>query len=134
MTTQIIDGCVEVTLKKADDFLKIRETLSRIGIASKRDKTLYQSCHILHKQGKYYIVHFKELFMLDGKPSDFSETDIARRNAIANLLAEWSLCDLVDPKKSEDPVVQINTLKILPYKEKAEWKLETKYNVGNSVI
>ena len=90
MTTQIIDGFVEVTLKKADDFLKIRETLSRIGIASKRDKTLYQSCHILHKQGKYYIVHFKELFMLDGKPSDFSETDIARRNAIANLLAEWS--------------------------------------------
>ena len=88
MTTQIIDGFVEVTLKKADDFLKIRETLSRIGIASKRDKTLYQSCHILHKQGKYYIVHFKELFMLDGKPSDFSETDVARRNAIANLLAD----------------------------------------------
>jgi len=131
---EIIESFVEIRLKHPDDFLKIRETLSRIGIASKREKKLYQSCHILHKQGKYYLVHFKELFKLDGKPSDFyeSETDIARRNSIANLISEWGLCELVDPSKSESPTTPVNTLKILSYKEKNDWILETKYNVGNS--
>ena len=131
---ELIESFVEIRLKHADDFLKIRETLSRIGIASKREKKLYQSCHILHKQGKYYLVHFKELFKLDGKPSDFyeSETDIARRNSIANLISEWGLCELVDPSKSESPTTPVNTLKILSYKEKNDWILETKYNVGNS--
>ena len=131
---ELIESFVEIRLKHPDDFLKIRETLSRIGIASKREKKLYQSCHILHKQGKYYLVHFKELFKLDGKPSDFyeSETDIARRNSIANLISEWGLCELVDPSKSESPTTPVNTLKILSYKEKNYWILETKYNVGNS--
>tara|TARA_B000000557_G_C20682685_1_gene403780 strand:+ start:371 stop:772 length:402 start_codon:yes stop_codon:yes gene_type:complete len=131
---ELIESFVEIRLKHPDDFLKIRETLSRIGIASKREKKLYQSCHILHKQGKYYLVHFKELFKLDGKPSDFyeSETDIARRNSIANLISEWGLCELVDPSKSESPTTPVNTLKILSYKEKNDWILETKYNVGNS--
>jgi len=131
---EIIESFVEIRLKHPDDFLKIRETLSRIGIASKREKKLYQSCHILHKQGKYYLVHFKELFKLDGKPSDFyeSETDMARRNSIANLISEWGLCELVDPSKSESPTTPVNTLKILSYKEKNDWILETKYNVGNS--
>ena len=131
---ELIESFVEIRLKHPDDFLKIRETLSRIGIASKREKKLYQSCHILHKQGKYYLVHFKELFKLDGKPSDFyeSETDIARRNSIANLISEWGLCELVEPSKSESPTTPVNTLKILSYKEKNDWILETKYNVGNS--
>ena len=131
---ELIESFVEIRLKHPDDFLKIRETLSRIGIASKREKKLYQSCHILNKQGKYYLVHFKELFKLDGKPSDFyeSETDIARRNSIANLNSEWGLCELVDPSKSESPTTPVNTLKILSYKEKNDWILETKYNVGNS--
>ena len=131
---ELIESFVEIRLKHPDDFLKIRETLSRIGIASKREKKLYQSCHILHKQGKYYLVHFKELFKLDGKPSDFyeSDTDMARRNSIANLISEWGLCELVDPSKSESPTTPVNTLKILSYKEKNDWILETKYNVGNS--
>ena len=131
---ELIESFVEIRLKHPDDFLKIRETLSRIGIASKREKKLYQSCHILHKQGKYYLVHFKELFKLDGKPSDFyeSETDMARTNSIANLISEWGLCELVDPSKSESPTTPVNTLKILSYKEKNDWILETKYNVGNS--
>ena len=122
---EIIESFVEISLKHPDDFLKIRETLSRIGIASKREKKLYQSCHILHKQGKYYLVHFKELFKLDGKPSDFyeSETDMARRNSIANLISEWGLCELVDPSKSESPTTPVNTLKILSYKEKNDWIL-----------
>ena len=130
---ELIESFVEIRLKHPDDFLKIRETLSRIGIASKREKKLYQSCHILHKQGKYYLVHFKELFKLDGKPSDFyeSETDIARRNSIANLISEWGLCELVDPSKSESPTTPVNTLKILSYKEKNDWILETKYNIGS---
>ena len=131
---ELIESFVEIRLKHPDDFLKIRETLSRSGIASKREKKLYQSCHILHKQGKYYLVHFKELFKLDGKPSDFyeSETDMARRNSIANLISEWGLCELVDPSKSESPTPPVNTLKILSYKEKNDWILETKFNVGNS--
>jgi len=125
-----LNELVEVKLSNEDDFLKIRETLSRIGIASKKDKTLYQSCHILHKQGRYYIVHFKELFLLDGKKSDFSEEDKARRNTIANLLHEWELLDLVDEDKTNDPVLPINMIKIIAYKEKNDWTLITKYNIG----
>jgi hypothetical protein len=125
-----LDELVEVTIKEPDDFLKIRETLSRIGVASKKDRTLYQSCHILHKQGKYYLVHFKELFLLDGKRSDFSEDDVARRNTIANLLAEWNLLKLVDAKKSSDPVATLGQIKIISHKEKNDWSLVTKYNIG----
>jgi hypothetical protein len=121
---------IEVELKEPDDFLKIRETLSRIGVASKKDKTLYQSAHILHKQGRYYIIHFKQLFLLDGKKSDFSEEDRARLNTIANLLAEWNLLNLVDPKKSEDPVSPLSQIKIISHKEKDDWILVTKYNIG----
>lgn len=126
-----LDQLVEVKLRSPEDFLKIRETLSRIGLASKKDNTLYQSCHILHKQGKYYIVHFKELFMLDGKQADFSENDIARRNCIANLLHEWELVDLVDEDKTSQPVAALNQIKIIPYKDKAKWNFITKYTIGN---
>lgn len=126
----MVENMVEVVLKKEDDFLKIRETLTRIGVASKKNKTIYQSCHILHKQGKYYIVHFKELFALDGKPSNFGDEDRSRRNTIANLLAEWGLVTLVDPDKSGDPVAPLSQIKILPYKEKDEWELVAKYNLG----
>jgi len=121
---------IEVTLPEPDDFLKIRETLSRIGVASKKDRTLYQSCHILHKQGKYYIVHFKQLFLLDGKKSDFSDEDRARLHTIVNLLAEWNLLGLVDPDKSKDPVAPLSQIKILSHKEKNDWILVTKYNIG----
>ena len=126
----MLDSRVEVVLKDDDDFLKIRETLTRIGVASHKNKTLYQSCHILHKQGKYYIVHFKELFALDGKPSNFGDEDIGRRNTIANLLAEWGLIKLVDVSKSGEPIAPLNQIKVLPYKEKEDWSLETKYNIG----
>jgi len=125
-----LSDLVEVKLRSQDDFLKIRETLSRIGVASKKDKTLYQSCHILHKQGKYYIVHFKELFLLDGKNSDFSDEDKARRNTIANLIHEWELADLADERKSADPVAPLSQIKIISHKEKNEWTLITKYNIG----
>ena len=118
---------LEVTLNEPDDFLKVRETLSRIGVASRREKKLYQSCHILHKQGKYYIVHFKELFALDGKKTNLSENDIARRNTISNILCDWGLIKVVGNIKEMAPLSQI---KILPYKEKHEWILETKYNIG----
>lgn len=121
---------VEVTLRDREDFLKIKETLTRIGVASKKDKTLYQSCHILHKQGKYYIVHFKEMFLLDGKESDFSEDDISRRNTIANLLHDWELYDLVDEVKTETPVAPMSQIKIISHKEKSEWNLVAKYNIG----
>jgi hypothetical protein len=131
MSENIIDSMIEVRLKEADDFLKVRETLTRIGIASRKDKTLFQSCHILHKQGKYYIVHFKELFALDGKASNFSENDKARRNTIANLLAEWELISLADAGKTEEPIVPLSQLKILSFKEKDEWELTPKYNIGN---
>ena len=125
---------VECTLKEPDDFLKIRETLTRIGVASRKDKTLYQSCHILHKQGRYFIVHFKELFALDGKPTNFSENDQARRNTIANLLVEWNLIKLVNSEQTSTLVVPLNQLKILAYKEKEEWVLTAKYNIGNKKV
>lgn len=130
ISTITIDDMVEVSLKTDDDFLKVRETLTRIGVASRKDKTLYQSCHILHKQGRYYIVHFKELFALDGKPTNFSENDVARRNTVTNLLAEWGLIDLVDPEASVEPVAPLSQIKILPYKDKDEWILNAKYNIG----
>jgi len=125
-----ISQMIEVSLKEKDDFLKVKETLTRIGVASRKEKTLYQSCHILHKQQKYYIVHFKELFALDGKPFNFSDTDIARRNTIANLLAEWDLVGLVNPSKTEEPTLPLNQLKILSFSEKEEWTLTPKYNIG----
>lgn len=121
---------VEVVLKKPDDFLKVRETLTRIGVASKKSDALFQSCHILHKQGKYYITHFKELFALDGKPTDFTEDDIARRNTIANLLAEWGLVDLVVPEKTAAPVATLSQIKVIPFNQKGDWELITKYNIG----
>ena len=126
----MLEKLVEVTLEKQDDFLKVRETLTRIGVAAKNDNILYQSCHILHKQGKYYIVHFKELFALDGKPSDFSEEDKGRRNTITKLLSDWGLIAIVDPDNIVDPQTPLNQIKILPFKEKNEWSLVTKYNIG----
>lgn len=127
---EIIDKLVEVELPNDESFLKIKETLTRIGIASKKDKKLYQSCHILHKQGKYYIVHFKELFMLDGKINNFDAEDQGRRNTIVNLLEEWDLIKVVDHTKTEDPVAPLSQIKILPYKEKNEWELVAKYSIG----
>ena len=125
-----LDTFVEVTLRSEDDFLKVKETLTRIGVASEKNKTLYQSCHILHKRGKYYIVHFKELFALDGKPSSFDEEDRSRRNTIANLLSDWELVDLVDESKSSDPTLSMKFIKIIPFKEKQEWELISKYKIG----
>ena len=125
----IVENLVEVELAEPDDFLKVKETLGRIGIASRKEQKLYQSCHILHKQGRYYIVHFKELFLLDGKPSDLSENDIARRNTITNLLVEWGLIKLVDDEPL-DPVAPMNQVKILRFEEKDEWELVVKYNIG----
>lgn len=127
-----INDLVEVKIEQPDDFLKIRETLSRIGIASKKEKTLYQSCHILHKQSKYYIVHFKQLFLLDGKRSDFTEEDRARLNTIANLLHDWELLDLVDEKKTVSPIAPISQIKIITHKEKGDWNLVAKYTLGKS--
>jgi|TARA_B100001093_G_scaffold224868_1_gene215496 hypothetical protein len=121
------DDMLEIVLKEPDDFLKVRETLSRIGVASRKDKKLYQSCHILHKQGKYYLVHFKELFALDGKETNLSENDIARRNTIGKLLSDWGL---VTVKGEIEPVAPLSQIKIISFKEKSEWVLETKYNIG----
>jgi hypothetical protein len=120
---------VEVVLTEPDDFLKVRETLTRIGVASRKEKTLYQSCHILHKQGRYYIVHFKELFALDGKRANFTVNDLQRRNRITQLLADWGLITLVNADKISD-IAPLNQIKVLSYKEKDEWTLETKYNIG----
>lgn len=125
-----VENMVQVTLKSDDDFLKVRETLTRIGVASRKDNTLFQSCHILHKQGNYYIVHFKELFHLDGKPSNFDESDLARRNTIANLLQDWGLVDIVNKDMSTDPVIPVSHIKIIPHKEKNNWQLVPKYNIG----
>ena len=121
---------VEVRLKQPDDFLKVRETLTRIGVASRNEKKLYQSCHILHKQGRYYIVHFKELFLLDGKNSDFSDNDVQRRNRITKLLSDWGLVDVVNEQMIEE-ASSISQIKILPHKEKAEWELIPKYSIGS---
>ena len=118
---------LEVGLKEPDDFLKVRETLSRIGVASRKERKLYQSCHILHKQGRYFIVHFKELFALDGKTTNLSENDVARRNTIANLLADWGLVSVVE---KAEPVAPLSQIKVLSFREKDEWILETKYNIG----
>ena len=128
-----IEDMVEVLLEEKDDFLKVRETLTRIGLASKKDNTLYQSCHILHKQGKYYIVHFKELFALDGKETDLTENDIARRNTIVNLLAEWELVKIVNKDQTKEPIVSMSQVKIIPYKEKDDWNLVTKYSIGKKL-
>jgi len=125
----LIDNMIEVNLI-GDSFLKVKETLTRIGVASKKNNVLFQSCHILHKQGRYYIVHFKELFALDGKVTNFDSNDIARRNTIANLLSDWELVELVDPNKSKEPVAPISQIKILPFKEKEDWELVAKYNIG----
>ena len=121
---------VEVLLKSPDDFLKVRETLTRIGVASRSEKKLFQSCHILHKQGRYYIVSFKELFLLDGKTSDFSENDIQRRNRITKLLSDWGLVDLVSDEKIEN-VCSMSQIKIIPHKEKGDWQLIPKYQIGS---
>jgi hypothetical protein len=121
---------IEVSLNEQDDFLKVRETLTRIGVSSRKEKVLYQSCHILHKQGRYYIVHFKELFALDGKPSNISENDIHRRNAIANLLEEWGLVKILNYKLIEDNIAPLHQIKIISFKEKDEWDLIAKYNIG----
>ena len=118
---------LEIGLKEPDDFLKVRETLSRIGVASRKERKLYQSCHILHKQGRYYIVHFKELFALDGKKTNLTENDISRRNTIANLLKDWGLVEILGNAESVAPLSQI---KVLSFREKSEWTLETKYNIG----
>lgn len=121
---------IEISLPSPDSFLKVKETLTRIGISSRKEKKLYQTCHILHKQGRYSILHFKELFILDGKKNTFTDEDEARRNTIVNLLEEWELISIVDPKSSEDPVAPLNQVKILSHKEKSSWTLEAKYNIG----
>ena len=122
---------LEVTLNEPDDFLKIRETLTRIGVASRKDNKLFQSCHILHKQGRYFIVHFKELFLLDGKPSNLIENDIQRRNTISTLLADWGLINIVNPDVAKD-LAPLRQIKVIPFKEKSQWELFPKYNIGNS--
>ena len=122
---------LEITLNEPDDFLKIRETLTRIGVASRKDQKLYQSCHILHKQGRYFIVHFKELFLLDGKPSNLVLNDIQRRNTIATLLADWGLVTFVAAEQAKD-IAPLRQIKVIPFKEKTQWQLCPKYNIGNS--
>jgi hypothetical protein len=124
------DHMVEVILNEPDDFLKVRETLTRIGVASRKEKKIYQSCHILHKQGRYYLVHFKELFALDGKHANLTVNDVQRRNRIVQLIADWGLVEVVDASKIQD-IAPLNQIKVLPYKEKADWILETKYNIGS---
>jgi len=124
---------IEVLLNEQDDFLKVRETLTRIGVSSRKERVLYQSCHILHKQGRYYIVHFKELFALDGKPSNISENDLQRRNAIANLLQEWGLVKILNPKLLENNIAPLHQIKIISFKEKDDWELVTKYNIGKKI-
>ena len=121
---------LEITLNEPDDFLKVRETLTRIGVASRKDNKLYQSCHILHKQGRYFIVHFKELFLLDGKKSNLEENDLARRNTIATLISDWGLVS-IDNKETVQPLAPLRQIKIIPFKEKNNWELCPKYNIGN---
>jgi len=126
----ILDSLIEVKIAEEEDFLKIKETLTRIGVASRKDKKLYQSCHIFHKQGKYYIVHFKEMFSIDGKPSNFSDEDKGRRNKIVSLLEDWGLLKVVEPQKIKEPISPISQIKIINHKEKKDWILEAKYNMG----
>jgi len=126
----VVDSLIEVKIAEEEDFLKIKETLTRIGVASRKDQKLYQSCHILHKQGKYYIVHFKELFALDGKPSDFTSEDKGRRNTIIQLLEEWGLIKVVESATIADPKAPMSQVKIIPHKDKSNWTLEAKYNIG----
>lgn len=121
---------IEVQLEEEDDFLMVKETLTRIGVSSRKENKLFQSCHILHKRGRYAIMHFKELFILDGLESDISETDIGRRNLIAKLLDEWELCEIIDPDRVKDPLASMGQIKIIPYKEKKEWELIPKYHIG----
>ena len=121
---------LEITLSEPDDFLKVRETLTRIGVASRKDKKLFQSCHILHKQGRYFIVHFKELFLLDGKKANLEESDVARRNTIATLMSDWGLVDIQNTEVTK-PLAPLRQIKIIPFKEKTQWELCPKYNIGN---
>ena len=127
---ELLDSLIEVKIAEEEDFLKIKETLTRIGVASRKEKKLYQSCHIFHKQGKYYIVHFKEMFLIDGKPSNFSDEDKGRRNKIIQLLQEWGLLKVVDPDRITDPIASMSQIKIINHKEKNDWTLEAKYNMG----
>tara|TARA_S200002703_G_scaffold144122_1_gene137587 strand:+ start:919 stop:1323 length:405 start_codon:yes stop_codon:yes gene_type:complete len=127
-----IENLVEITLNSDEDFLKVKETLTRIGVASRKDRKLYQSCHILHKRGKYYIVHFKELFALDGLRSDFDDEDRGRRNAIVGLLSEWGLVNIVDINSCSEPITAMNKIKILKYSERDDWELCPKYHIGKS--
>jgi len=126
------ESMLEVSLKEPDDFLKVRETLTRIGVASRKDKKLFQSCHILHKQGRYFIVHFKELFALDGKPSNLSDNDIQRRNTITQLLADWGLISMINSNAANDKA-PLSQIKVIAFKDKNNWTLETKYNIGKKV-
>lgn len=125
-----IDSFVEVRLKQEDDFLKVMETLTRMGVASERNKTLYQSCHILHKRGRYFIVHFKEMFALDGKPSSLDDSDLGRRNTIARLLSEWGLVQILNAEVCDTPIAPMRMIKVIPFKEREQWKLISKYNMG----
>ena len=125
-----LESLVEVKIAEEEDFLKIKETLTRIGVASRKDKKLYQSCHIFHKQGQYFIVHFKEMFAIDGKPSNFSDEDKGRRNKIIELLQDWGLIKVVEQEKIKEPTVLMSQIKVLNHKEKGEWTLEAKYNMG----
>jgi hypothetical protein len=125
-----LDSLIEVKIGEEEDFLKIKETLTRIGVASRKDKKLYQSCHIFHKQGKYYIVHFKEMFAIDGKPSNFSEEDMGRRNKIIELLQDWGLLKVIEDERIKSPMVLMSQIKVINHKEKGDWTLEAKYNMG----
>tara|TARA_B100001939_G_scaffold66973_1_gene55759 strand:+ start:169 stop:573 length:405 start_codon:yes stop_codon:yes gene_type:complete len=129
---KLVKELVEITFPEKDDFLKIRETLSRIGVASRKDKELFQSCHILHKKGKYYIVHFKELFKLDGKQTNFDESDVGRRNTIIDLLRQWNLISVVNDSQIVEPRAPLSQIKVIPFKEKTEWKLTQKYSIGSN--
>ena len=129
---KLVKELVEITFPEKDDFLKIRETLSRIGVASRKDKELFQSCHILHKKGKYYIVHFKELFKLDGKQTNFDESDMGRRNTIIDLLKQWNLISVVNDSQIVEPRAPLSQIKVIPFKEKTEWKLTQKYSIGSN--
>ena len=130
----VLDSLIEVRIGEEEDFLKIKETLTRIGVASRKEKKLYQSCHIFHKQGKYYIVHFKEMFMIDGKPSNFSDEDKGRRNKIIELLQDWGLLKVLDFEKIKEPLASMSQIKIINHKEKSEWLLEAKYNMGRKKV